>query len=73
MASAGSKTGGLPSGFIAISDIVQHSRAQPGTLVSVIGLVTDCQLPMPTSGKGTLPSLTLPGIPSNSRQTTNAP
>ncbi|KAK1836247.1 hypothetical protein QBC39DRAFT_423094 [Podospora conica] len=63
MASAGSKTGGLPSGFIHISDI---SQAQPGTLVSVIGLVADCQLPMPTNGSDYKCTLTLCDLSSQS-------
>jgi predicted RNA-binding protein with RPS1 domain len=41
----------LPRGFISISDLLDNSQG-PGKEVSLIGVVKDCKLPIPTRGAG---------------------
>ncbi|KAK7706357.1 hypothetical protein SLS64_007697 [Diaporthe eres] len=48
----------LPRGFITISELLDDSQG-PGKTVSVIGVVKDCKLPIPTRGTDYKSSLTL--------------
>lgn len=41
----------LPRGFISIKELLDDSQG-PGKTVSVIGVVKDCKLPIPTKGTG---------------------
>ena len=41
----------LPSSFTEMRAILDE-RVSPGSFVNVVGLVKDCQLPVPTNGKG---------------------
>jgi hypothetical protein len=41
----------LPKGYTTIRDILDN-RFKQGQLISVIGIVKDCQLPIPTAGSG---------------------
>lgn len=41
----------LPRGFISISELLDDSQG-PGKEVSLIGVVKDCKLPIPTKGTG---------------------
>ncbi|KAK0728062.1 hypothetical protein B0T26DRAFT_738538 [Lasiosphaeria miniovina] len=50
----------LPAPFNEIRQILDEgSRPEPGSFVDVIGLVTDCRLPMPTTGTDFKSTLTL--------------
>jgi protection of telomeres protein 1 len=43
----------LPSSFTKLRDIIEE-RVSPGATINAIGTVTDCRLPIPTSGTGKL-------------------